>query len=231
MGGDGAVRPDGSGRSSAAPDGGWARSAVRALISAAAGIMAAGFLDVQAGVLVAGLTAFSYVLLDAAGRRTPPGAGGLRWALRTLRGTGYRLVPDGAARYVAVGPGGVFLLVATRRPAAPHGRRGWRVGGMPADRIAERLATQAVRLDRVLAAEEGAAHGRGNGGAADTPATTAVVLVTGRRPGAVVEFEPGRVLLARPRPAVRHILARDSVLSAGRIERIAGRIERHLHAD
>ncbi|GAA4904897.1 hypothetical protein GCM10023405_27490 [Streptomonospora salina] len=184
--------------------------------------MAAGFLGVRAGVLVAGLTAFSYVLLDAANRRTPSGANGSRSALRELRGGGYRLVPDGAARYVAVGPGGVFLLAATRRPAAPDGRHGWRVGGMPVDRIAERLAAQSARMDRLLASETGPGH-------AHVPAATAVVLVSGRRPRPVVEW--GRVLLARPRPAIRHILARDAVLSAERIERVTERIERHLRAD
>lgn len=63
----------------------WARAGVRALIVLTAGIMALGFLGLRAALLVAGLTALTYVLLWARGRGLPPveeGAGrtgGHRW--------------------------------------------------------------------------------------------------------------------------------------------------------
>ncbi|MDT0300584.1 hypothetical protein [Streptomonospora wellingtoniae] len=196
-----------------------------ALVSAATGVMAAGFLDWRAGLLVAGLTALTYVLSGTVGRRVPR-SGGLGPALRTLRARGYRLVPDGAARSVAVGPGGVFLLVATSRSASWHGPRGWRVGGAPAERLAQRLEEQAAGLDAAAAGGQAPRDSAAAPGPAPAVPAVAVVLVVGRRPESVVEL--GRVLLARPRPAVRHILARGDVLSAEQAEHVAERIGRYL---
>ncbi|WP_343233481.1 hypothetical protein [Streptomonospora sp. PA3] len=223
------MRPDGSGQSSAAPEGRWIRIAVRAAVCAAAGVMAAGFVDWRAGALVAGLAALTYLLLGAV-RRTRSGAAAS--VLRSLRGRGYRVVPDGGGRYVVAGPGGVYLLAGTRRRAAQHGSGEWRIGPVPAERIAERLAGRAARLDRLLGAGEG-----GSGGAphlrddasAGSPAppesgVVPVILVAGRRPEAVVEL--GRALLARPRPALRHILGRGDVLTAEQARLIAARIRR-----
>ncbi|GAA4931233.1 hypothetical protein GCM10023224_08930 [Streptomonospora halophila] len=225
MGGDGAVRPGRSGQSSAAPAGRWARIGASALVSAAAGVMAAGFVDWRAGALVAGLTALTYVLSGTVGRRVPRSSGPGP-ALRALRARGYRLVPDGPARHVAVGPAGVFLLAATGRSAAWHGPRGWRVGGAPADRLAQRLEEQAAGLDRAAAGGEADPDSADAPGPAPAAPAVAVILVAGRRPESVVEL--GRVLLSRPRPAVRHILARGDVLSAEQVEHVAERIGRYL---
>ncbi|WP_131100735.1 hypothetical protein [Streptomonospora litoralis] len=190
---------------------------MRASVAAAAGVMAAGFLDWRAGALVAGLTALTYLLLGTAGRRIPA-ARGLRPALRALRGGGYRVIREGTARYVAVGPGGVYLLVATRRQAVRLGGRGWRIGGAPAERLAERLSAQAARLDRALASDPAAADG--------SATAAAMLLVAGPRPEGVADL--GGVLLARPRTGARFVLGRDDVLSAEDADRIAERIERHL---
>ncbi|GAB3443795.1 hypothetical protein GCM10027570_12300 [Streptomonospora sediminis] len=200
--GGGAIRPEGTGRPFAEPAGRWVRFAVRAAVAAAAGVMAAGFLDWRAGVLVAGLTGLTYVLLGIAGSGIAASAR-LRRALRALRGGGYRVVPDGAGRYVAVGPGGVYLVVATRRRVVRHGARGWRIGGRSAERLAERVAAQAARVDRALAAEADSAQdgdtdagsaavppaggtgrpGQDDGGLGPAPAAVALIVATGRRRG------------------------------------------------
>ncbi|MDA0563573.1 hypothetical protein LG943_04390 [Streptomonospora sp. S1-112] len=171
------------------------RFAVRGAVAAALGVMAAGFLDWRAGVLVAGLTLLTYVLLD-----TVPRADGAR-SLRSLRGAGYRLLRDGPHRYLAVGPGGVYLVFARLDPVSPSRR----IGGVPAERVAERAAAHAARQERVLGTE-----------------VVPVVLVTGRLPEPVVRL--GRVLVARPRDAVRHILGRPEALDDADVRRL---VERH----
>src|SRR5690625_1985529 len=180
--------------------------------------MAGGFLGWRAGLLVAGLTAFSYILLGTVRPRLSASPG-LRSALRALRSGGYRVIPDGAARYVAVGPAGVYVLVDTRRRAEPAGSRDWRIGGAPAERLAARLTAHTARLDRVLASGPDTAGG-------EPPATVAVAVVAGPRPETVTDL--GRMLLARPRAAVRHILAQQQELPAAEADRAAAKIERHL---
>ncbi|MBV2365794.1 hypothetical protein KUM37_21030 [Streptomonospora sp. NEAU-YY374] len=172
-----------------------ARFVARGAVAVAFGVMAAGFLDWRAGALVAVLTAVTYVLLD-----TVPRADGAR-SLRSLRGSGYRLLRDGPHRYLAIGPGGAYLVFARLDPVSP----GRRIGGVPAERVAERAAAHAARQERALGAE-----------------VVPVVLVTGRLPEPVMRLD--HVVVARPRDAVRHILSRPQALDDGDVRRLA---ERH----
>ena len=192
----------GPGARPAARGAGLVRFAVRALIAAGAGVMGAGFLGWRAGVLVAGLTALSYVLLALAAPRitAPYGRGRL---LRRLQAGGYRLTADAAGRHLAIGPGGAFLLdTRWSRNAVQRGSGGWLIGGRPAERVVDRIATAAVRAGRTLGLE---------GAAGVVP----VIVVTGRLPEPVMRAD--RAVIARPRAAARFVLERPEALEPGTV--------------
>ncbi len=174
-------------------DGSLARLLVRAAITAAAGVMGAGFLGWRAGLLVAGLTALSYLITGAAAPLLGPA-----WArgrvLRGLRRRGYRLVADPVGRVLAAGTGGVYLLEARhRRNAVARGGGAWTIGGRPAERVVERHAAAAARAARDLGA----------------PEVVPVLLVSGRLPEPVMRA--GGAVLARPRAALRFIIEREAL--------------------
>ncbi|MFC4563852.1 hypothetical protein ACFO4E_18490 [Nocardiopsis mangrovi] len=184
---------------------------MRALIAVGAGVMATGFIDWRAGLLVAGLTALTYVLLATAAPRVPSAeGGGPERPLRELERRGYRLVRDGASRHLAIGPGGAYLLEALTRPYRVVARAGaWRIGGQPADRVSDRAGARAARLERVLGAP----------GPDPGPPVVPVILVAGHLPEPVMRS--GRAVIARPRAAVRYILDRPDVLGSGDIDVLA----------
>ncbi|ASU85765.1 hypothetical protein CDO52_25820 [Nocardiopsis gilva YIM 90087] len=212
MGDGGPIRPGSTGRSTALPEARLMRLAVRAMVVLAAGTMATGFIHWRAGLLVAVLTAVTYPLLgrDASRLPAPYGRGRL---LRSLERAGYRILPDGMSRHVAVGPGGVFLLeTRTWRHAVARAPRGWLIGGVPAGRVVERLSRHAVRLEDALRLS-----------ALTTVPLVPVITVGGRLPEAVMRA--GRGVIARPRGAVAYIRQRPAVLTAEQVEEIAARID------
>lgn len=171
-------------------DGSLARLLVRAAITAAAGVMGAGFLGWRAGLLVAALTALAYVITAVAAPLLGPA-----WArgrvLRRLRRRGYRLVAAPSGRVLAAGPTGVYLLDARhRRNAVARGDGTWTIGGRPAERVVERHAAAAARAARAVGAED----------------AVPVLLVSGRLPEPVMRA--GGAVLARPKAALRFILDR-----------------------
>jgi len=176
------------------------RFATRCLVVLASGVMAAGFLDWQAGVLVAGLVALSYLLQATLAPRlhAPFGRGRL---LRTLHQHGYHVAPCGHSRHVAVGAGGVYLL-ETRSWQHTFSRNGdrWMIGTLPADRVVELVSAHAAHLERSLHLAENWPGVR----------VTPVITTAGRLPEPVLHS--GRVVVARPRQAVEHILAQPTIL-------------------
>ncbi|GAA3756226.1 nuclease-related domain-containing protein [Salinactinospora qingdaonensis] len=188
---------------------------VRTVVVAAAGIMAWGFLGRQAGVLVAGLVALSYLLLSAAPRmRAPWGRGRL---LRTLQRRGYHIVADGTARHLAVGPSGIYLLEtrAWRYAVSRPGGR-WRIGATPAAHVVDQLTAHAALLEHSL-------------GLANTwpgVSVVPVLAVVGRLPEPVMRS--GNVVLARGRTALDHILASPEILSAEEVSAITARADQRL---
>ncbi|MBB6174990.1 putative membrane protein YdbT with pleckstrin-like domain [Nocardiopsis mwathae] len=66
------IRPGGAGGSADVPEARLVRILVRALVVAAAGIMATGFFHWRAGLLVAVLTAITAVLLARRHKAPPP---------------------------------------------------------------------------------------------------------------------------------------------------------------
>ncbi|MFC3996051.1 hypothetical protein ACFOVU_09015 [Nocardiopsis sediminis] len=204
---------------------------MRALIAAGAGVMATGFIDWRAGLLVAGLTALTYVLLATAvprapsvprtpiAPRVPPaGGGGPERSLRELERRGYRLVRDGASRHLAIGPGGAYLLEALAHPYRLVGRAGgWRIDGRPAGHVSDRAGARAARLDRLL----------GVPGTDPGPPVVPVILVAGHLPEPVMRS--GRAVIARPHGAVRYILDRPDVLGPADIDVLADTARTRLH--
>lgn len=185
-----------------------ARLFVRGVVVLAAGVMAAGFVDWRAGVLVAVLASLSYVLLATLAPRllAPYGRGRL---LRVLQGAGYHVLSDGGSRHLAVGPAGVFLL-ETRvwRNAVSRGADDWFIGQVPAKRVVERMVGRALRIERRLHLPD------------TWPGTTVipVIMVAGRLPEPVMRA--GRAIIARPRGAVGYIRGRPNALCAAEIEAI-----------
>ncbi|MFC7329244.1 hypothetical protein [Marinactinospora rubrisoli] len=212
VGDGGSARPGSAGRAGVLPDSVAARTtrvAVRAVIAVAAGVMAAGFLDWRAGVLVTVLVALGYLLLHARprGRSAQPHRVG-RW-LRVLRRHGYHLLTDGATRHVAVGPGGVYLLETRfwRDPLTLIDDE-WRIGGVPAVRVVDRLVRRAARIAETLR----------RGGAADHPVVP-VLMVAGRLPEPVMRS--GGAVIAGVASAVGYIATRPSVVDPRRAAEIA----------
>ncbi|RNL80553.1 hypothetical protein [Halostreptopolyspora alba] len=196
-----------------------ARLAVRTLITCSAGVMAAGFLHWRAGALVAGLTALSFVLVSTApawlGGPAPYGRDRL---LRELRLHGYRIVPDDAGRFVAVGPGGVYLLdTRTWAHQVSRGSSDWRIGARPAARAVRGAVERAERLERL-------AHGVVG---APVPSVVPVIMVVGRLPEPVMRA--GNAVIARPRNAVRYLGGLPEVLTRSRVETIAAAMARQLN--
>jgi hypothetical protein len=188
---------------------------VRAVIALAAGTMAAGFADWRAGVLVAALTALTYVLLATVTPRLPARDPATERSLRALERHGYRVLRAGAARRLVVGPAGAYLVEAPARPPAITGTPGgWRIGGAPADRVAGRLAAAAARLEEALAP--------GGGG----PAVVPVVVVAGRLPAPVMRSGPA--VIARPRAAARYILGRPMAFDAADTAAVVAAARPHL---
>ncbi|MEY9214728.1 hypothetical protein NI17_018365 [Thermobifida halotolerans] len=187
------------------------RFTIRFLVVVASGVMGAGFLGWQAGVLVAVLVALSYLLLAtlAPHLRAPFGRGRL---LRTLYRNGYHVVPGGRSRHVAVGAGGVYLLeTRTWQHAVSRNGDSWMIGALPADRAVERVGAHAARLERSLHLAE------------NWPGVRVVPVITsvGRLPEPVMRS--GRVVIARPRQAVEHILAQPTILDPQDVDDIAQR--------
>ncbi|MBB4929236.1 hypothetical protein F4561_000056 [Lipingzhangella halophila] len=179
-----------------------ARLAVRALIACSAGVMATGFLHWRAGVLVAALTALSFVLVSTvpASLRIPApyGRGKL---LRELRRHGYRSVADGLSRYVVVGPGGVYLLDTRAWPhTVSRGPGDWRIGAHPASRAVRRVVERAGRLERVAESAVGT----------PVPSVVPVIIVAGRLPEPVMRAGPA--VIARPRGVVQYLAGQPEVL-------------------
>lgn len=196
----------------------WARLAVRALVSCSAGVMAAGFFDWRAGALVAGLTAFSFVLLTVVpAPRTSwlPALYGRHRLLCELRRHGYRVVPDDASRYLVVGPGGGYLLdTRVWQHAVSRGPRDWRIGERPASRVVDRMVEYATRLEQAAGPPDRATALR----------IVPVIMVVGRLPEPVMRA--GRGIIARPRDAVRYLLQQPEILEPVEIEEFADGVER-----
>ncbi|MDA8369017.1 MAG: hypothetical protein M0026_04020 [Nocardiopsaceae bacterium] len=189
------------------------------LIATGAGVMAAGFIDWQAGALVAGLTLLTYVLLGTLAPRTPAPAGRGR-LMRVLRRHGYQIVTDGMPRHLVIGPGGVYLL-ETRvwQNVVSRGPGDWRIGGVPAGRVADRLAGHAARLERAMDTLNRIP------GLAIVP----VIMVAGRLPEPVMRS--GRAVIARPRNAVHYILDRSTRLDQDEIDALADEAASYLARD
>jgi len=195
------------------------RFAVRALVAAAAGVMAAGFLDWRAGLLVAGLVVVSYLLLGGAAPRIPAPWGRGR-LLRALQRHGYRIAADPAGRHVLIGPGGVFLLESrAARNAVSRADGGWRIGDRPAERVVDRLAAAAVRVERALVRT---ARARG----LPEPAVVPVIVVSGRLPEPVMRAD--RAVIARPRAVLRFILDRPEELDPAEVDALTAAARRAL---
>ncbi|GLU47339.1 hypothetical protein [Nocardiopsis ansamitocini] len=186
-----------------------ARFAVRVLVVAAAGVMAAGFLNWRAGILVSVLATVSYLLLGTAGARLPAPYGRGR-LLRSLHRHGYQVVPDGHSRHLVVGPGGVYLL-ETRvwQHAVSWAGDDWMIGDLPASRAVERLTSQAARLERTLRLCENWPE----------VGIVPVIAVVGRLPEPVMRA--GRSIIARPGSVVGHILAQPAILTGEDVNGIA----------
>lgn len=212
MGHGGQLRPEGPERFTVRSDSAGARltrSAVRLLVALASGVMAGGFLGWRAGVLVAALVALGSLLLAVLGPhpRAPRGQGRM---LRALRRNSYHVFSDGRSRYLAVGSGGVYLLEARAWRHAVSWRGGdWMIGDWPATRVVERISVHAARLEHSLRLPENWP---------EVPVVP-VVAVTGRLPQPVMRS--GRTVIARPRDAVKHILAQPAVLDRRAVEGIA----------
>lgn len=183
--------------------------ATRTVVVVAVGVMAAGFLGWQAGALVAGLLTVSYLLLATVGPHVPVPWGQGR-LLRQLQRAGYHVIPEGASRYLLVGPGGVFIF-ETRMWRTPVSWRGaeWWLGEIPARRYIDRLTRHAIRLERIL-------------GLADVRPDTGVVPVVavGRhlpRPA----MRAGEAIIARPGAAVRQIVGAPEVLDTEDVATVA----------
>ncbi|RCV55167.1 hypothetical protein [Marinitenerispora sediminis] len=215
MGDGGSIRPGPAGRSGALPDSvaaRWTRVAVRAAIAVAAGVMAAGFLNWRAGALVTALVGLGYLLLHTGPRGRSPHRHG-RW-LRVLRRHGYHLLPDGTTRHVAVGPGGVYLL-ETRFWQDPLtlADAEWRIGGVPANRVVDRLVRRAARIAEALR----------SAGMAEQ-AVVPVLMVAGRLPEPVMRS--GGAVIAGVASAVGYIATRPPVVEPGDAAEIAAALER-----
>ncbi|MDS1270264.1 hypothetical protein RIF23_08155 [Lipingzhangella sp. LS1_29] len=179
--------------------------AVRAVVVAAAGVMAGGFLGLDAGVLVAALLTLSYVLLATLGPHVPVPWGLGRW-LRRLQRHGYHVLPEGPSEYLVIGPGGVFVLEtrAWRNPVSWTGTE-WLIGEIPARKRVDRVCRHAVRVGRAL-------------GLADVRpdvSVVPVVLVGRRLPQPAVRA--GEALIARPRAAIRQIVDAPPVLESDEV--------------
>lgn len=196
-----------------------ARLTVGTLITCSAGIMAAGFLHWRAGALVAGLTALSFVLVGTApARRRFPAPYGRGRLLRELRRHGYRIVPDGAGRFVAVGPGGVYLLdTRTWAHQVSRGPNDWRIGARPAARAVRQAGERAERLERLAHSVVGA----------PVPRVVPVIMVVGRLPEPVMRV--GDAVIARPRGAVQYLTGLPEVLARARVDTLAAAMARQLN--
>ncbi|WP_106247593.1 hypothetical protein [Allonocardiopsis opalescens] len=226
------------------PRGEWgartARAVVRLLVAAAVGVMAAGFLDWRAGLLVGGLTALGYLLVAVLGPRLPASPGQAR-LVRALRAAGYRELPEGAAHLLLVGPGGVYHL-DPRSWLHQVSRRGgelW-IGSRPASAAIERAERRAARLTAALRArlpelweagvpERGAdgepvAGGEPVDGGGPAAAVVAVITVSGRLSEPVTRA--GGAVVASPRGAVRYLAERPETLSAAQADLIARTLRR-----
>lgn len=188
-----------------------ARLAVRAMVVAAAGVMATGFLDWRAGLLVVGLVTLSHVLLATVGPRIPAlwGKGRL---LRSLHSRGYHILAEGPSRYLLIGAGGIYLLELRvwRRPVLQVEDE-WRIGGVPAARVLGRLGRHALRLERVL---------RPSGTEGGLKVVPVVVVAAGLSQPVV---HPGKdeAILARPRGALRYLAERPEVLGGAEAAALA----------
>ncbi|PSK90910.1 hypothetical protein CLV63_12135 [Murinocardiopsis flavida] len=211
MGDAGPERPDDHHERGPGPGAGAlaAQLFVRGVVVLAAGVMAAGFVDWRAGVLVGVLVALSYVLLATLSARIPAPYGRGR-LLRVLQSAGYHVLSDGGSRHLAIGPAGVFLL-ETRvwRHAVSRGPDDWYIGQIPAKRVVERMVGHALRIERRLHLPD------------IWPGTTIipVIMVAGRLPEPVMRAD--RAIIARPRGAVGYIRERPTALDTAEIEAIA----------
>ncbi len=191
------------------------RLAVRAIVTGSAGIMAAGFLGWRAGALVAALTALTFVLVGTvpASLRIPAPFGRAR-LLRELRRGGYRILPDSPGCYVAVGPGGAYLL-DTRAwvHQVSHGPGDWRIGARPASRAVGRVVERVGQLKRSLELAT----------STPVPSVVPVIMVVGRIPDPVMRA--GNAIIARPRSAVAHLLNQPAVLDTAQVTALCDALE------
>src|SRR5690606_1880559 len=140
--------------------------------------------------------------------------------LRALQRHGYRIAADPAGRHVLIGPGGVFLLESrAARNAVSRADGGWRIGDRPAERVVDRLAAAAVRVERALVRT---ARARGLPESAVVP----VIVVSGRLPEPVMRAD--RAVIARPRAVLRFILDRPEELDPAEVDALTAAARRAL---
>jgi hypothetical protein len=183
------------------------RLAVRAAVAAAAGVIAGGLLAWEAGLLVAGLAVLTYVLLAGLAPRDPMPRGTQR-LLRSLQRRGHYIVSlPGDSRYLAVGPAGVHLLDTRhwRRPVAWTDSQ-WRIGDVPARRLAHRAASRAEALERRLRLRD---HH-------PDLEILPVIVVGGKLPEPLMRS--GRAVIARPRAVVDLIARRPEVVAESELD-------------
>lgn len=197
------------------------RIAVRALVVAAAGVIAAGVLGWEAGALVAGLTAVTYLLLAVLAPRSPLPFGMGR-LLRALRRHGYYVIslPAGFSgarfRYLTVGPAGAFLLdLRNRRRHVTWEQGEWRIGDLSLRRIANRFTHRAEQLERRLRLRD--LHAELD--------LVPILVIAGGLPESTMQS--GDAVIARTRSLVRHVTDQPDVLESAEIDAaVAGISER-----
>lgn len=198
------------------------RLAARGAVTVAAGVITAGFLGWEAGGLVAGLTVLSYLLHGSLAPRAPLPVGTGR-LLRLLRRQGYYIISLPAAhagarlRYLAVGPGGAFLVDCRHQRRTIHWSDGeWHLDSVPVSRLAHGLGTRADTLERRLRLLD--LH--------PELSLVPILVVAGRLPQPAMRS--GDAVVARPRGAVDFITRQGDSLDPADVEAVVTEISDRL---